>query len=213
MIIESLEVGRIQCNCYVAGCEKTREGVVIDAGGDADLISEIVKKHSLNIQYLICTHAHFDHVEGLKDLVTLIKAPILLHEEDLKLYEDLPGQAQMFGLRAESAPLCNKYLKDADIITFGEKSMKVLHTPGHSPGSVSLHVDDVVFTGDTIFSGSIGRTDLPGGSMDKLISSAKAKILSLADAVRLYPGHGPATTVGYEKKYNPFLGEKASFFI
>jgi hydroxyacylglutathione hydrolase len=213
MIIESLEVGRIQCNCYIVGCEKTHEGVVIDPGGDADLIAEVVNKRALSIKYFICTHAHFDHVEGLKDVLQYIKAPILLHEEDSPLYENLPGQAQMFGLQAEPAPTSNRYLKDGDIIKFGELSMKVLHTPGHSPGSISLQVDHVVFTGDTIFAGSIGRTDLPGGSMEKLVTSAKGKILSLGDEVKLYPGHGPATTVANEKRYNPFLGEKASFFI
>lgn len=213
MILESLEVGRIQCNCYIVGCEKTKEGVVIDPGGDADLVAEVVKKHNLTIKYFICTHAHFDHVEGIKDLLTYIKAPILLHEEDSALYENLPGQAQMFGLKAEPAPTSNRYLKDGDVIEFGELTMKVFHTPGHSPGSISLQVDNVVFTGDTIFAGSIGRTDLPGGSMEKLITSAREKILSLGDNVKLYPGHGPATTVGYEKKYNPFLGDKASFLI
>jgi hydroxyacylglutathione hydrolase len=213
MIIDSLEVGRVQCNCYIVGCDKTNEGVIIDAGGDSDLILKMVKKRCLTIKYFICTHAHFDHIEGLRDLVTSLHAPILLHEGDLKLYEDLRGQGRIFGMDLEPAPPWDHTVKDGDSLSFGEITMKVLHTPGHSPGSISLAAGGVVFTGDTIFAGSIGRTDLPGGSYETLISSAREKIMSLPDDVKLYPGHGPATSVGHEKKFNPFLGEDAMKFI
>jgi hydroxyacylglutathione hydrolase len=213
MIIDSAEVGRVQCNCYVVGCEKTKEGVIIDAGGDVDLIEEMVRRHGLTIKYIICTHAHFDHIEGLTGLLKSIKAPILLHEGDLRLYEDIKSQGKIFGMELERTPPWDHMVKDGDNLFFGELSMKVLHTPGHSPGSITLATGGVAFTGDTIFAGSIGRTDLPGGSFETLISSAKEKILSLPDQTKLYPGHGPATSVGHEKKFNPFLGEDAMKFI
>jgi len=213
MILDSAEVGRVQCNCYVVGCEKTREGIIIDAGGDADIIMELVKRRGLAIKYYICTHAHFDHVEGLKDMVLHMKAPVLLHEEDLPLYSDLPAQGALFGMALDPTPPCSHFVKEGEKIRFGELEITVLHTPGHSPGSISLQCGDSVFTGDTLFAGSIGRTDLPGGSYERLIQSAKEKLMSLDDAVRFYPGHGPATTCGEEKKFNPHLGERASSFL
>ncbi len=213
MIHESIVVGRVQCNCYILGCEKTREGIIIDPGGDADLIMEIVKKHNLSIRYIIATHGHFDHIEGLSDLVHSIKAPIMLHEGDTPLYNDLKGQGRIFGMTLAPAPPLDKTLKDGDRFSFGDYTIDVLHTPGHSPGSISLRCDSSVYTGDTVFAGSIGRTDLPGGSHDALIRSAKLKILSLDDATALHPGHGESTTVGYEKKFNPFLGEGRDRYI
>jgi hydroxyacylglutathione hydrolase len=214
MILETAEVGKVQCNCYVVGCDKTKEGVIIDAGGDADIIEELVKRNGLVIKYYLCTHGHFDHVEGLSDLLKKYKAPILLHEADLPLYSDLPGQGSIFGMLLEPTPLCNHFVKDGDKLAFGELEITVLHTPGHSPGSVSYRSGTLVFTGDTVFAGSIGRTDLPGGSYEQLITSAREKIMCLDEGTRLYPGHGPATTVGVEKKHNPYLGKgAASFFV
>ncbi len=213
MILDTAEVGRVQCNCYVAGCEKTREGVIIDAGGDADIIIELVKRRGLTIKYYICTHAHFDHVEGLSDMMKHVKAPVLLHEADLPLYQDLPAQGAIFGMTLEPAPACSHFIKDGDRLSFGEHEITVLHTPGHSPGSVSFQCGDVVFTGDTLFAGSIGRTDLPGGSYEQLLSSAQEKLMSLPDGVKFYPGHGPSTTAGEEKKHNPYLGKRASHFL
>jgi len=213
MIQDSLTVGRVQCNCYILGCEKTKEGIIIDPGGDADLIMEIVKRHGLTIRYLIATHGHFDHIEGLSDLVKSISAPIMIHEADAPLYNDLKGQGRIFGFSPEPAPPIDRILNDGDTFTFGEHTVEVLHTPGHSPGSISLKCDNKVFTGDTVFAGSIGRTDLPGGSHDTLIKSAKLKIMPLDESTALFPGHGESTTVGYEKKHNPFLGEGGYRFI
>ncbi|MDQ7826633.1 MAG: MBL fold metallo-hydrolase [Candidatus Eremiobacteraeota bacterium] len=205
MIFDSAVVGRVDCNCYVLGCPDTREGVVIDAGGDADVIAQIVRKHGLAVKHFLCTHGHFDHIEGLRDLRAVIEAPIAIHEEDILLYENLPIQGRHFGMEIEPAPLCNRFLSEGDEIKFGKLALKVIHTPGHSPGSVCFQCGSDVFTGDTIFAGSIGRTDLTGGSLESLVKNAREKLLTLGDKVRLYPGHGPATTVGDEKKNNPFL--------
>lgn len=213
MIHESVTVGEVQCNCYILGCEKTREGIIIDPGGDADLILEIVKRHNLSIRYIILTHGHFDHIEGLGDLTRSIKAPIMLHEGDIFLYDHLDTQGQMFGFDFAAAPPYDRTVKEGDRFSFGDYTIEVLHTPGHSPGSISLRCGSSVYTGDTVFAGSIGRTDLTGGSHDTLVKSARLKIMTLDDATKLYPGHGESTTVGYEKKYNPFIGEGSERFI
>jgi len=213
MIHDSVTVGKVQCNCYILGCEKTREGVIIDPGGDADLILEIVKRHNLSIRYIILTHGHFDHIEGLSDLIRSIKAPVMLHEGDVFLYDHLDAQGQMFGFDLAPAPPFDRTVEEGDRFSFGDYTIEVLHTPGHSPGSISLLCDSSVYTGDTVFAGSIGRTDLTGGSHDTLVKSARLKIMSLDDATKLYPGHGESTTVGYEKRYNPFIGEGCERFI
>lgn len=205
MIIKRLEVGPIMANCYILGCDKTKEAVVIDPGDDADEILKTLAQSNLRVKYLINTHGHFDHVGANKRMKEVTKADIMIHAEDEPMLSQLGRAAASFGLSAENSPGADKHLKDGDTISFGEITLKVIHTPGHSRGGVSLYTDGSVFVGDTLFSGSIGRTDLPGGNYNTLIASIKEKLFSLPDNTIVYTGHGPETTILKEKRTNPFL--------
>jgi len=205
LIIKNLEVGPIMANCYILGCEETKEAVVIDPGDDADQILMTLAKSGLKVKYIINTHGHFDHVGANKKMKSATGAPILIHEGDVPMLSRLSTDATMFGLSVENSPEPDQKIADGDIISFGNLKLKVLHTPGHSPGGVALHIKGSVFVGDTLFSGSIGRTDLPGGNYDTLISSVRNKLFTLSEDTKVYCGHGPATTIGKEKAYNPFF--------
>ncbi|GBC59693.1 MBL fold metallo-hydrolase [Desulfonema ishimotonii] len=205
MIIKSLEVGPIMANCYILGCENTRAAVIIDPGDDSDRIQAELSQLSLTAKYIVNTHGHFDHVGANKKMKTATGAPILIHKGDAPMLSRLSTDATMFGLSAENSPEPDRMVADGDIIEFGEITLKVFHTPGHSPGGISLYTDGYVFVGDTLFAGSIGRTDLPGGDYDTLITSVRNKLFILADDTRVFCGHGPETTIGREKQYNPFF--------
>ncbi|MBI5017673.1 MAG: MBL fold metallo-hydrolase [Deltaproteobacteria bacterium] len=205
MIVETLVVGMIQANCYLLGDEEAGEAVVIDPGGDTPVILRALQARKLKAVAIVATHGHFDHVEGLGGVKRATGAPILAHRADLPLIQGLTGQGLLFGIKVEAAPAPDRFLADGETIPFGSKALTVLHTPGHSPGSVSLLVDKSVFVGDLLFAGSIGRTDLSGGDYDTLIASVRSKIFTLPDDTTVYPGHGPATTVGREKRTNPFF--------
>lgn len=191
MIIKRFAVGWLSTNCYVVGCEGTKEAVVIDPGLESDKqaqeILDFVKEKDLHIKYIVNTHGHSDHTAGNIILKEATGAPILIHERDA------------------SCVHADRKLRDGDVIQIGCLKLVVLHTPGHTKGGISLLVDNVVFTGDTLFSGAIGRTDFPGGSYQELIQSIRNKLLPLPDAVEVYPGHESPTTLGKEKKTNPFL--------
>lgn len=205
MIVKKLEVGPIMANCFILGCETTKEAVVIDPGDDADRILMELAKSELKVKYLINTHGHFDHVGANKRMKEATGAQIAIHPEDEPMLEELSRSAMMFGLSAENSPPADLVLNDGDTIRFGEITLTVIHTPGHSKGGICLHTKGHLFAGDTLFSGSIGRTDLPGGDYDTLIASIKNKILELDDNTVVYTGHGPETTIGNEKQSNPFL--------
>ncbi len=205
MIIDSLEVGPIMANCYILGCEDTKEAVVVDPGGDADKILLKLADLGLKVKYIINTHGHFDHVGANKKMKDATGAPILIHKGDAPMLNQLVAAAASFGLSAENSPPPDKNIDDGDIISFGNIELKVIHTPGHSPGGVALHTDEIVIVGDTLFAGSIGRTDLPGGDYDTLISSVRQKLFVLPDDTKVLCGHGPETTIGREKKFNPFF--------
>lgn len=205
MIIKKLEVGPIMANCFILGCEATKEAVVIDPGDDADRILMELAKSELKVKYLINTHGHFDHVGANKRMKDATGAQIAIHPEDEPMLEELSRSAMMFGLSAENSPPADVILNEGDEIRFGEISLKVIHTPGHSRGGICLHTQGHLFAGDTVFAGSIGRTDLPGGDYDTLIASIKDKLLVLDDDTVVYTGHGPETTIGREKQSNPFL--------
>ena len=200
-------VGMIATNCYLVGCTETKEALIIDPGFDtkdeAKKILAEAKKHGLKIKYIINTHGHPDHTSGNKFLKELTGAPILIHEYDApKLTgENIPT---FFGLRSTSPP-ADKMLREGDIIQVGTIKLKVLHTPGHSRGGISLLGDGFVFTGDTLFAGSIGRYDFPDASYKELMHSIRDKLTPLPDNTKVYSGHGPPTTIGQEKRYNPFL--------
>jgi len=204
VIIEKLEVGPIMANCYIVGCEETRQAVVIDPGDEADHILYTLAGHKLTVKHIINTHGHFDHVSANRQLQQATGADIIIHAADAPMLTSLSDMAAAFGLSCENSPPPDRTVDEGDIISFGSLEMKVLHTPGHSPGGISLVCGDKVFVGDTLFAGSIGRTDFPGGDFDTLIAAIRRKLFPLGDQVVVYCGHGPETTIGREKRTNPF---------
>ncbi len=208
MIYGSLVVGPLQVNCYILGCEKTRKAIVIDAGGDVDKILNVLEKNNLELKYILCTHSHFDHIAGNKELKDATKAEIIIHSAEADSITNISNSAMLFGLNIQNSPPADILIEDGDIIQVGDEiTLETLYTPGHSAGSCSFLLQGmpVVFVGDTLFAGSIGRTDLPGGDYNTLISSVRNKLFVLPDETKAFPGHGPETTIGYEKKYNPFF--------
>jgi glyoxylase-like metal-dependent hydrolase (beta-lactamase superfamily II) len=205
VIIKKLEVGPIMANCYILGCESTKEAVVIDPGDDADRILMELAKAGLKVKYLVNTHGHFDHVGANKRMKEVTGAELAIHPDDEPMLKELSRSAMMFGLSAENSPPADIRLNDGDEISFGDITLKVIHTPGHSKGGICLYTKGYLFAGDTLFAGSIGRTDLPGGDYDTLIAGIKEKLLVLDPDTVVYTGHGPETTIANEKRMNPFL--------
>ena len=207
MIQKALMVGLLEVNCYILGDEETKEAVVIDPGGNEEDILEALNYHGLQLKTIIDTHGHFDHVDANQPLKNATGAKIAIHEIDAPMLGKPSAEAMFFTgnrLRLSQADIL---LKEGDIITFGKYNLKVLHTPGHTPGHISLLMENhpYVYVGDLLFAGSIGRTDFPGGSFEALINAVKTKIFPLGDHYSVFPGHGPVTTVGQERKYNPFF--------
>ncbi len=205
MILETLPTGPLQVNCYVLGCEATRKAVVIDPGGDADQILRLLQKHQLQLQMVINTHGHFDHIGGNLQLIEATGAELVLHAADSPLLERAAEHAAAFGLSATQSPAPQRQLQGGERLQVGELLLEVIHTPGHTPGGICLLVEGQLFVGDTLFAGSIGRTDLPGGDHQQLIKSIREGLLPLPETTVAHPGHGPATTIGREKLSNPFL--------
>ncbi len=205
MIIKELAVGPLMANCIILGCEKTKEAVVIDPGDETERILRSLADLELKVKYIINTHGHFDHVGGNRKMKDATGADILIHALDAPMLSQLSASAAAFGLSSEDSPPPDQTVEDGETLSFGNITLKVIHTPGHSPGGISLYTNGNVFVGDTLFAGSIGRTDLPGGDYDTLISSIQKKLFVLGDDVRVFSGHGPETTIGREKRYNPFV--------
>ena len=212
LIIKTLAVGPIQANCHILGCEETLEAAVIDPGDEPDRILHALAESSLTAKFIINTHGHFDHVSANKRLKEVTGAPILIHSLDAPMLDELSSSAAAWGFTADNSPKPDKELNDGDEVAFGHTTLKVIHTPGHTPGGISLYAPDFVFVGDTLFAGSIGRTDFPGGSFKALKESIRKKLFVLGDHVKVYAGHGPSTTIGEERRANPFVGDKASYF-
>jgi hydroxyacylglutathione hydrolase len=206
LIIEFLPVGPIMANCYIVGCKETHEASVIDPGDEAERILIKLAEFKLKVKYIINTHGHFDHVGANRKMKEATGADILIHALDAPMLGSLAQAAASFGLKSENSPPPDKTVDDGDIITFGNISLKVIHTPGHSPGGISLYTPGFLFVGDTLFQGSIGRTDLPGGNFNTLKSSIQNKLFPLDDNIQVFTGHGPETSIGKEKRYNPFVG-------
>ncbi len=205
MLLHKFEVGVFATNCYIVGCDKTKEVAVIDPGGGCGNIMSAIEKHNLSVKYIINTHGHLDHTFENKKIKDTTGAKIIIHKDDAKMLHDPKSNfSYLMGLVFKSPP-ADETLEDGDIITIGRMKLKVLHTPGHTKGGISLQVDEVIFSGDTLFADGVGRTDLPGGSHEELLLSIKNKILIYPDETIVYPGHGPYTTVGEERKGNPFL--------
>lgn len=209
MNIEMLTVGPFQSNCFVASDPNTGEAIIIDAGDDADRILSFVKDNRLLVQLIVNTHAHIDHVSGLALVVSALGVPVVMHKNEMPVYEALPQHAMMFGLPAPEAVKIDRFIAGGDEITFGSLKGRVIETFGHSPGGITLVFKDlsppVAFVGDVLFQGSIGRTDLPGANQATMMSTLKNVIMELPDDMIVYSGHGPATTIGAEKATNPFL--------
>lgn len=206
MIIKELVVGPLMANCFIFGCEETKEAVVIDPGGDADRILFSLADSGLNVKYIINTHGHFDHVAANGKIKDATGADILIHPLDASMLGSISTNAAIFGISVENSPPCDQTIEEGDTVSFGKITLKVLHTPGHTPGGISLYTDKIVFVGDTLFAGSIGRTDFPGGDFNTLISSIRTKLFKMEDDVRVFSGHGPETSIGSEKRFNPFVG-------
>ena len=205
VILKMLMVGPLQTNCYILGCNRTKEAAVIDPGGDADQILMALAKDHLHLAYIINTHGHFDHTLANGPLKKATGASLVIHRSDAPMIMNQASQGSMWGMKFENSPPPDLYVQEGDQVTFGDIRLKVLHTPGHSPGGISLATDKMVFVGDALFAGSIGRTDFPGGDYDALIQHVRQKIFPLGNDVVVYPGHGPSTTVGEERRTNPFF--------
>jgi glyoxylase-like metal-dependent hydrolase (beta-lactamase superfamily II) len=208
MIHEILPVGMLACNCHVVGDEETGEAIVIDPGDDIERVHEVLTRHKLRPKYIIATHAHIDHVGGLAELERATGAPVLMHAGDLALYQNMAVQAQWLGVPPPGVVTVDQFLKEGDTLRFGSHVLEVLHTPGHSPGSLSLHLSgaqEKLFSGDTLFQGSIGRTDLWGGSYEGILRSIHDRLMIFPDETPVFPGHGPETVIGEERESNPFL--------
>lgn len=227
LIHEILPVGLLQCNCHVVGDPVTREAIVIDPGDDVETILEVIARHGLKVRAILITHSHIDHVIGLKRLREATGAPVMMHEADLALYKEIEMQAEWIRWATPELSEVDEFLSEGKSIRWGKHELRVMHTPGHTKGSVCLYlphdenmvaaatssapkpaalrVPGLLFAGDTLFAGSIGRTDLWDGSMKEIMRSLQIKVLALPDETIVFPGHGPATTIGVERETNPFL--------
>lgn len=207
LLVELLTNGPFMENCFIAADEASRQAIVIDPGDEEDRILERVRSLELNVLEIVNTHGHVDHAGAVGPLKRALGVPFAIHAGEREWLQHMPRQARMFGLVSREVPEVDRELKDGEEIQVGELTARVLHTPGHSAGGCSFHFSDqrVVFVGDTLFAGSIGRTDLPGGSIDTLLASIREKLLSLDDDVWVYSGHGPVSTIGAERRTNPFL--------
>ncbi len=212
----TIPVGMLQCNCSIIADPKTNEALVIDPGDEVSRILELLGRHQLKVKAIVSTHAHIDHVGGLSKLHQYTGAPVMMHRDDVPLYQGMDIQAAFLGVAPPEVGEIDQFLTDGDVLQWGSLAVQVMHTPGHSPGSVSLYLPPdagkvstpstpQLFAGDTLFAGSIGRTDLWGGSMDQIIDSLKSKLMQLPDETVVHSGHGARTTIGEERQSNPFL--------
>ena len=208
MLVKQLTVGMMGVCCYIASCEKTSKAVVIDPGGDEDRILDYCKQKQLQVEYIINTHGHLDHVCGNGPIQAATGAPIVMHADDIAYFSDPAVKKYFSGLGLPESPPAAISVKDGDVIAFGEEKLQVIHTPGHTPGGICLYSPPHCFTGDTVFAGAVGRTDFPGGSMRQMLDAIKTRLLTLPEDTIVWPGHGYGglqSTIGREARTNPYF--------
>ncbi len=205
MLINHLVVGPLSTNCYLLSCPESKYAIIVDPGGDPDLIEAAVEQNGLVPSEIVCTHGHSDHIAVAADLMKKYGIGLAIHSADTQIVKMSVNEAPLWGLGTIEEPSVSRELSHGNRIIFGNVHGKVLHTPGHTPGGISLLFKDIVFVGDTLFAGSIGRTDFPGGNFDTLITSIRSELMVLPDETKVYCGHGPSTTIGEERRENPFI--------
>ena len=203
MILKKMILGPLESNCYIIADERTKEALIVDPGDEPDRIIDFIREEKLQIKYVVCTHAHFDHVGAVSDIKQETGAQIVIHRDEIDIYRSTGDQAILWGFELEVLPEPDMLVSEGDVLEVGSLKFIVIHTPGHSPGSICLSGEDILITGDTVFAGSVGRTDLYGGSIVQLKKSFK-RIMSFAAETKIFPGHGPETTVEMERKENFF---------
>ncbi|WP_243276933.1 MBL fold metallo-hydrolase [Desulfallas sp. Bu1-1] len=205
MIFEGFGVGPMDSNCYIIGCEKTRTAAVVDPGAEGGRILRRLESLGLTCKYIIITHGHIDHIGALKEVQQATGAEVLIHKDDAGMLTSPAQNLSLFMGSMLKFKEADRLLEDGDKIQVGDITLEVIHTPGHTPGGICLKVGQDLITGDTLFAGSVGRSDFPGGNHNVMINSIKTKLLVFPDSTRIYPGHGPSSTIGAEKRHNPFL--------
>lgn len=207
MIFDVVVVGPLGVNCIILGCKETGEGLVVDPGGDVERILARVTEYGLKVVGVINTHGHFDHVGGNRRLIGITGAPLWIHRADSTLLTRVAQVSAMYGIPGENSPDADHFLDDGMEVPFGRHALHIIHTPGHTPGGCCLYLEAqrTLISGDTLFADGVGRTDLPGGSHEHLVTSIRTRLFTLPDQVTVWPGHGPSTTIGHEKLHNPYL--------
>lgn len=208
--IETFGAGPLQCNCSIVGCTETGEAAVIDPGGDTQKILDYCKENNFKVKYLLHTHAHFDHILGSREMKEATGAQICLHKEDQWLYENLNMQCGLFGMKSDDPLPVDKYLEDEEILSIGNHKASVIFTPGHTPGSLCFNIQEkesTLFAGDTLFHRGVGRTDLWGGSFEKIVKSIQQRLFKIDPETRVVCGHGPDTDIWSERRENPFISD------
>jgi hydroxyacylglutathione hydrolase len=206
MIIRNIVVGPLESNCFVIADEKTKEALVIDPGDEPDKILDFIKENNLKVKHIVCTHAHFDHVGAVPEIKKETGAKIVIHREELDMYKRAKDLAALWTYELDPLPEPDIFVSEGDKIEIGNLTFEILHTPGHSPGGICLYGEGILLTGDTLFAGSVGRTDFLGGDIEKLKRSFR-KLMTLPDEIKVFPGHGPQSIISYEKTHNLFSHE------
>lgn len=206
MLIKNVVVGPLQANCFIVADEKTKKAMVIDPGDEPEMIMNIIKNNNLIVDYIICTHGHFDHVGAVSDIKNGTNADVLIHKDELQIYKAALDMAAFWGYDLDPLPDPDRFVDDEEEIKVGNLVFKVMHTPGHSPGCICIYGEGIVITGDTLFAGSVGRTDFYGGDINKLKKSFK-RLMTLPENTKVLTGHGSETTIGREKIENMFSEE------